>query len=204
MLKINNTSRVPPGGYRYTDPDTGATFGRPTYAQIIGLIHNHRKGNGLPNLNMDQIHHYLCQHAAEGVCNGSPEPPPNTKEQDAVTLSGSDAHRGMKVIYSFWKAGRKTVELEEAEARARTCSKCPMNVEYTGGCEACRNGLAKMVKTITAGKKKTTVEDNLKACAICHCMNAAQVWVPYEHLKHGMTPSMEWPDECWKNPKNNG
>jgi hypothetical protein len=35
---------------------------------------------------------------------------------------------------------------------------------------------------------------------VCKCSNKAQVWVPIEHLKRGVTPEMMplFPPKCWK------
>lgn len=212
MLKINNTSLVPPGGWKYTDPDTGAQFSRTTYMSMVGVIHKHRAGNQLPQLSEARIQQVLCRSAYPGVCSGEDEvveEPEAEKYPVLPTISGDDVVRGTKVIWNLIKAkfkgGDSLVSPEEAERRARICSDCPKNVEHDKeNCKACIARLATLAKKIVSGGI-TTVDENLKTCSVCHCSNKAQVWVPYEHLKKGMTPAMEseWPDVCWKNPQNN-
>lgn len=38
---------TPPGGYRYTQPETGAPFNRMTWQALIAEVAEHRKGEGL-------------------------------------------------------------------------------------------------------------------------------------------------------------
>jgi len=206
MLKINNSSVVPPGGWKYTDPDTGAQFGVPTYGAMAGKVAQHRRGNNLPPLSAADLDHILCLQAADGVCNETGEPVPKAVPVKPVApkLTGTDILNGTKVIFSLKKAGGKLVSPEVAESRARICSRCPQNVDHESGCATCVQQLANIVKKVV-GNGVTTVDHNLKACAVCHCVNKVQVWVPYEHLKKGITPAMNglWPEECWKNPVNN-
>lgn len=200
MLHIHNTSLVPPGGWKYVDPDTGHRIGVPTYPAMLNKVAAHRRGNALQPLAEATIQHILCRQASEGVCGGDAgdEPP------IYANISGADAINGTKVIFSLVKSGGRLVKPEVAEVRAKICSACPQNVDYNSGCSSCATTLAGFILKI-AGKRKTTMDANLKACGVCHCMNKAQVHVPYRHLKKGMTPAMNdlWPKECWKNPKNN-
>lgn len=202
MLNINNTSLVPPGGWKYVDPDTGFRVGVPTYQAMLNKVAVHRRANNLLPLSEASIQDILCQQAHEGVCGG-------TQEKGAALvhaeITGADAINGTKVIFSLVKSGGRLVKQEEAERRAKICSSCPLNVDYKSGCASCATTLAGFVLKITK-KRKTTMDGNLKACGVCHCMNTAQVHVPYKHLKKGITPAMDdlWPEECWKNPKNNG
>lgn len=207
MLKINNSSLVPPGGWRYTDPDTGFQASAPTYSNIHRKVNLHRKGNSLPALSDAEIDHILCLRAHEGVCNDDGKAIPvalPTKGPDTVTLTGTDVLNGTKVIWSLVKSGRRLVKPEIAESRARICSKCPKNVGHEPGCATCVQQLANIVEKVVKGGQ-TSMDAQLKTCGVCHCVNKVQIWVPYKHLAKGITPAMadQWPDECWKNPKNN-
>ena len=206
MLKVHNTSLVPPGGWKYTDPDTGALFGVPTYPAMQNKVAVHRRGNNLKPLSQAEVEHIMCLQASEGVCGGNREDVPVhiPNQPVAAKMSGTDVLNGTKVIFSLKKSGGKLVSPEVAESRARICSKCPQNVPYEGGCATCVQQLSNIVKKVV-GEGKTSMDENLKACGVCKCINKVQVWVPYEHLVKGITRSMDglWPSECWKNPENN-
>lgn len=101
--------------------------------------------------------------------------------------------RWVRAMYEFAAKNKfELVSQEEANRRAETCAKCPMQIS-TSGCWGCK-GIAGLIPAI-AGAKTTPYDNQLKACGICGCYNAVSV-----HLPVGVQQDahLNFPDYCWK------
>lgn len=111
-----------------------------------------------------------------------------------------DLARGMAVLIDVINPfNDPLVDEATANNRARICSSCPANVDIQG-CLSCNN----MAGAITQirGSNRTESDSVLRSCAVCSCLNRAQVWVKAEHLAKGVTSEMMGQFEslpwCWK------
>lgn len=163
------------------------------YDAWYNQIKDHAVDNGYPIPTKEEAEDQLCRRLSGEWCTGGgPNSFVNTR------FSINDFIRGSQVVMSSVLNG-EVVSAATAEERALICSRCPLNVRVPG-CASC----SKMANVALgfAGKGKTKHDHLLQACAICHCSNEAQVWVPAEHLAKGVTTEMmetyrEMPD-CWK------
>jgi hypothetical protein len=106
-----------------------------------------------------------------------------------IRLGLDDILRGTRVLLAFKLAGSPLVPREEAERRAGICSRCYMNQGFSRPCATC-GGLDELVRSLV-GNQRTSQDDKLQACGVCHCMNKAQVWLPLEILAKGVTEEMK-------------
>lgn len=113
------------------------------------------------------------------------------------SLGFSEIVRWVKAMYQFAKTNKfQLVSQDEANKRAETCAKCPLQVSVSG-CWGCK-GIAGLIPHI-AGAKTTPFDMQLKACGICGCYNAVSVHLP---LNVQQDSNLEFPDYCWKKVQN--
>lgn len=133
-----------------------------------------------------QIEHQLCKRLA-----GDTNCVPCSSLRQSIGFQS--IVRWIKAMYAFAKTNKfELVTQEEAERRAETCAKCPMQVS-TSGCWGCQ-GIAGFLPHI-AGARKTSFDMQLKACGVCGCYNAVSVHLPLEIQQDA---HLNFPDYCWK------
>lgn len=196
-MKLASRSKVPPGLFRYKHGISGAEFIRHAWSLMRDDVTAHCEANGYPPVSDDEIEAQMCERLgktiAEQYCEG-----------DGLSVKGVGLHwkeiwEGTKVIGSFILAGRPLVPQEKAEWRASLCATCERNVDYSKPCGGDCPDLRETVNAIVGGGK-TTYDNKLYGCSVCGCSNKAQVWVPIEQLKLGVTPEMlpQFTPQCWK------
>jgi len=196
-MKLASYSKVPPGNFRYKHPISGHEMNRHAWQLLLQDVRAHCAANGYPPVSDEEIELQMCQRFGDKIarqyCTG------DGVSVRGVALGWQEIWNGTKVIASFIIGGRKVVEREEAERRAAICAPCSRNVLYAKPCGGDCPDLAATVSAIVGGEG-TTLDHDLHACSVCACSNKAQVWVPIEHLKRGITPEMleQFPAKCWK------
>jgi len=200
MRRLADKHLVPPGNFRYTDPDTGWTTVAPTYLDWIANAKDHRRANGL------EIAPDFVAKAEDQLCGIIP-PYWCTREAGDISnwidtnFNWDDFKSGMS-IFGHWAAlGMPLVEQQEADRRGAICVSCPANVNVSG-CSACHR-MASLL-TGAVAQKKGTYDDRLKACAICRCSLRALTWFESRMIVDHDGPDKQAlrPDFCWA--KENG
>jgi hypothetical protein len=109
------------------------------------------------------------------------------------TVGFNSIVRWVRAMYDFAVNNKfELVQQEVADARAKTCAACPMQIE-TSGCWGCK-GIAGLLPHI-AGAKTTPYDAQLKACGVCGCFNSVAVHMPVS-AQGG--DNLTFPDWCWK------
>lgn len=196
MIKIINPEKVPPGGgFVYTQPESGQQFKHATVMHLTRMVKAHREANNYP------IGTNFENEVELAICARNPQLCKDFAMQPTVQLGLGDIIRGTRVLAEFKLKGSPLVPAEVAEHRAAICSNCTYNMAYTKSCIACRD--VEELVTSMVGGATTKYDAKLKACNVCHCANAAQVHIPLEILRKGVTPEMDlnWPENCWKKPQ---
>jgi hypothetical protein len=188
-----NKSVVPPGDFVYVEPSSGIRFRTRSWNTMVLEVREHRIANGVllsPGWE-DELESDVCKNYGPETCKFVDSTPDNGPRSIHV----SDVKNFLRVLGSWMTSGTGYVEQEEAERRAEICAACPKN-QTIEGCTACSN----LVGTISAilGSRATKYDVVLKGCAVCSCSNQAQVHIPLDVLKKGVTQNMEFPDHCWK------
>lgn len=196
-MKLRGHSQVPPGQFRYRHPNSGFEMIRHAWDLLRSDVTAHCSANGFPPITDEEIERQMCENMGE-------EPASRYCEGDGLTVKGVGLHwkeiaAGTKALISHVLSGRQTVEQEEAERRAAICVTCERNVEYHRPCGGRCPEVDEVVKAVVGGGT-TSLDDKLKACSVCGCVNRAAVWVEITHLSKGIGPDFveKAPPTCWK------
>jgi len=219
-MRLLNINALPPGGFPYTQPETGMKFtGMVGFQQQVATIVAHRRKNNLARSNPGEVtqdlHDFTCarlgnnpefcsdgtvvvkkknwgQRLAEGARHAA--------EAVKQTISGGE-------ILSDWLgAGMQPVAPELAQVRSDICtgrlngSPCPKN-QISGWritTEAARIIHSHMARKAELGLK-VEGEDALGTCQACGCYLKLKTWVPFEHIyAHTSDDQMQkFPAFCW-------
>lgn len=206
QLVITNTVTVPPGGWRYTQVETGHTLSSISLGGLKEQVEVHRRANGLDLsdgwwelvqaemcVEMDVLDTH-CLPATERL----PEP------DDRVTVR--HVLQFFRVVREWWfKKGRQQVVHEEAEKRAQTClsgapggEPCPYNTTDVKGCWGCE-GVLRWLKDLLTDADKVEGEEGLHTCKVCKCALKLKIHLPREVIEKGTTGDQSFPDYCWMN-----
>jgi hypothetical protein len=194
MLHFKTLNVTPPGGWRFTDPNSGLVSEANIFPDLLQKVHQHRRNNNFLPLTESEIEDIVCRSLtpaaqAEFCTDGAriPDAVPWTKVAEFIKTAAA------------WVAHRDAyVPQEEAERRAAICAGCPYNRGIAGNCAAC-HATVNALRTAVL-KKATRYDDKLKACALCGCDNKLTVHVPLKALEtvsHDFSLAQPW---CWRDP----
>lgn len=190
---------APPDDFRYTFPEDGHRVKSSHYHGWLRLIKKHYQQNEYPlpadwaELAEDQ----LCRLLPPGCCQYSDGSDPEFHMRMRFDIN--DVINGTKVLGGWKLAGMPLVPKEEAEARGAICAACYANVQVPG-CGPCV-GFANLVADVAgAVPLESDLQLEGRSCGYCHCSSRANVWVPLEISRHGVTQDAldAMPQHCWK------
>ena len=185
---------VPPGGWRYTQKETGELISANTHTELISKVRVHRRTNGLtiPADLAKEVEQQICEWAGSSYCANIDLA---VSRERSASLTWGDIVKGTRILASWVMSGTPRVNEAEAERRAEICVACPMNIPAPG-CVACAG--SKLTRGLIGGKTKH--DKKLKNCGICKCVNRAQVWLPLDVLSRSLDSAQyqALPDFCWK------
>lgn len=196
MQRLKGYQETPPDLYRYVDPDTGHMTVSHNVVQWVDDATLHRLANGLP------VPADLQQQMEDQLCGTIPpewclQVDPN-RPFVSTRFGWQDVQDGLNTFLSWISGGTKLVTQEEADRRAKICSACYLNV-HVEGCATCH----KLAAALT-WNRATAYDNNLKACAVCHCLLKAACHFPINDLESGDSEEhqKQYPSFCWR--KRNG
>jgi hypothetical protein len=199
MLRLKSRQATPPGGFQFTDPTTGHTIKTHSWSNFMRLIDEHRDGNGLVPVSIDIAEDQCCQNippsARSEFCEDADR---STREALAVQLTHADIFRGTRTVAAFKLSGQLPVAQAEANRRSEICAGCPFNRPFVKPCGGLCAELIEIVRSFIGGAR-TSHEDRLEACGVCHCALTAKVWLPMEHLRRYESAALtaKYPAHCW-------
>lgn len=191
---LSNLLHVPPGGWKYTQEDSGLELRGGDYYDLRENVRKHRQLNSFtagPDLD-NEIQTQICTKLAPSARAVFCRPCQPLAREHSVDLE--DVRHFLQVAVE-WMKKREFVSQQEADTRAEVCASCPKNIAIEG-CRTCR-GLIKHTLNLV-GHRRTPFDEQLGACEVCGCSNQAQIHLPLEALKKGITKKMKFPDWCWK------
>lgn len=177
LLTVVRDVNSPPGGWKYTVPETGVTITGSHYALLKSRVIQHLNANSLP-VDEDLIEHGACvETKPPGSWCSKREPKPIAGMP--VPLLGA-VEVFLKCI---WAAivGREFVPRAEAERRLGICMKCPLRGASPGGCTGCYT-LLKKANSLLEDKGAFVIaadEDGFvrDTCLACLCVLPLKVWL---------------------------
>lgn len=188
MRRPIDYTQTPPGGWKYTEPQTGVTFVDNHHRAFTERIFKHREANGLYTGGgwIDDLF--------DAVCRQNPSIPQRDEDKPERRMELSDVRRFARTLSNWIGAGAEWVIQDEAERRAAICVTCPNN-KVVNGCWGCKGPLNWIVEMM--GNRTTSQDARLEQCEICFCTLRAKVHIPLDVLLDDQEPIEGLPDHCW-------
>lgn len=177
----------------FVEPASGVRFSTKSWSKLAQAVQEHRLGNGFPLLPgwEEELENEVCKNYGPETCRFVDETAGNAPRSIKI----SDVKNFVRVLGAWMASGGSYVDNSEAERRASICAACPKN-QVIEGCTACANLPGLIASTL--GRRATSRDAVLHGCAVCSCSNKAQVHIPLDILKKGVTDDMAFPSHCWK------
>lgn len=200
MLSLIDPTTVPPGGFRYTQPETKTKLSAPSLPELLVKVRDHRLANNLPiRLEWKQeVEESLCNELPSGFCRHVYSPRDTPLAAADRALSVYEVLAGAKLMGAWLFKGFNKVSQEEADARARICRACHFNQPATG-CTTCASNAMREAVTAALGSSRTADHDSLHTCNVCGCTLQVAVWAPQDLIEKFSTKNTQAPEWCWKN-----
>ena len=180
MKELKQKNKTPPGGWRYTDPDTGFNFRKyRTIEELVDRVTTYRLHNNLPpipSLRLIIEHWLCCQPNMEQHC----------KPTTVVSRSLRQYLQGAKAAVKIAASGDSAYTTQqEAEARAVICVDCFQNVENKKHSRLGRY-TDKYLRSMV-GSRRTSLDEQLFSCNLCTCPLRPKVHVTQSIIEEALT-----------------
>lgn len=190
MKLIGDTT--PPGGWKYTQAESGYQMVSMTVPGLRKLIEEHRKSNGydLSPGWWEVVQVELCLDPSTGYSCLESEPEPERRMEiiDLLRFFRTMREWGLK-------RGFGRVAPEIAQERARVCKTCPMNTTVKG-CTGC-HGVVRWVGEYLTTEEAAIGDGKLHNCGVCKCVLSLKVHLPADVIKDSEKSDLVYPSHCW-------
>jgi hypothetical protein len=191
MITILDKTTTPPGGWHYTEPDTGVKFSGLSYVALVAEIRRHRIAMSLP-VGSEWLP--VFEHTLALQNPGAKQQEEGAKQRQ---LSADDIVKFVTVVKELL-SGEELVSVEEQTRRANICASCPKK-----GVVACKycGWLTRELTHMLGGRRVPRATEIFKhSCMACGCDLTAKTACPLPVLKRvdekiGSTP--EYAPGCW-------
>ncbi len=205
MNTVHRDIEKPPGGWKYTVPETGVTVKADFFSMLYKRVVAHREANRLPV--PDDYYEFLedaaCAETNPGAgwCGQRKAKPSHKKPIQHMRLT-----RVESFLKTVWQAiiDRKFVEKDEAQRRVDICLKCPLRTTMPGGCTGCYSLVHKGQKLLqkNGAIEIEAYEDGFvrDVCGACGCIIPLKAALPNSTLNkaEGNKRPAYW-EGCWRN-----
>jgi hypothetical protein len=200
VRRLPNKTETPPGGWRYTVPETSKTVG--PYSGITQLLENlkghyHAAAYEQPGNLPELIEKQICDENPE-YCGEEGVPSMTQRFLKETKHTFHAALRCLATLVSHRAGSGERPQLADQERRALTCVACPKN-QPIQQCSTCNNkSLNNLIEKI-AGAKKTSVDAQLQYCEVCHCGLRAKIATMHSAIWTHMPENQkkQLPESCW-------
>lgn len=201
MPHLPNLTNTPPGGWRYTVPETGIVRGPFSgWHQLYDDLKSHYQATGykIPENIFDLVEQSICKDFPEycGAPTSFIQRVGNALKSMGHTFNA--AHRCLITLVSHRAGSGERPSQQQINARAEVCASCPMNqdLEFCSTCNIAT--LNRLVQKI-AGSMTTPFDAQLKSCAVCHCNLKAKIATKHEAIWNFMPEDQKklLPETCW-------
>lgn len=198
VRQLPNRTYAPPGGWRYTVPETGQRFRGVSDYQLKCELEAHYRANQLqiPSDLDARIEQFVCEQEPDYCTDAHGQPVRDGRRSFVHEIT--TVLQGTRTLFAWMAGGRQLVDASLSERRASVCVACPMNQEPEG-CTSCNAKTTREVVTQIVGTRQTSLHNQLKACKVCSCWLAAKVQLPHAVLWNHMPPALkeQLPASCW-------
>lgn len=193
MAKIRDFMTVPPGGWRYVQPETAAQFAADDFDTLVADVRRHREYKGLPVENVSKdIQDQICLSLGPSHCRPYPGEEYKPIEDMTSRLTIGMVTSISKALALHVINGCEFVPKEEADRRAKICAGCPFNKPAT--LCSCSKAYSVIEALIPSDRKNSSVS----VCMVCGCSLQAKINLPMEIIQKVLPPGIVLPDWCWQ------
>lgn len=192
-MKISHNAPLPPGGaWSWISPVTGRKLvSRGAARKLVNSVIAYQRENGHEVQTPEQVEHDICMQSGllKPYCRGSGSVPSGrTTLQTLVNAS--------KAFVAWVNSGMELAPMEEVEARAAICARCPRN-QPLGGCSSCLPELAAEVAqdALVSKARRSKHHDKLHNCQQCGCRLALKTQLP--DAATTVEEGQQFPEWCW-------
>ena len=197
LLTVLRDVNSPPGGWKYTVPQTGVTITAQFWNGLLPQILSHLRANGV------EITDELLLEIEDGACRET-NPPGWCRKRQPKLVEGVLPHLTLghldRFLKSIWHTlvSRDFVPREEAERRAEICRNCPLISGGLGGCSGCYTLLRASEKLVQ--KNPILMDADKDVCGACGCHVPLLVWCKNSTLDKAVGEKMPRYKEgvCWR------
>ena len=191
---LQRKHEVPPGGWSYTQFETGARLSAGSWIDLVAAVKKHRLANNLP-VGTDfegEIEDQICQRMPAGICDRAGQPGRSGSLNFDAVISGT------KTLATWLAGGRKRVDADELKRRVSICSSCYLN-QPIDGCTSCSQRLLDETVKFVVGQTEFEGSGFLNSCVACSCLLKAKVQLPLDLLQRNTSNEVNerLPDHCW-------
>lgn len=202
LLSVQRDIEAPPGGWRYTVPETGVTVTGQFFRILRDRTIAHLKANGVA------VTEERLLEIEDGACRETKPPGSWCAKRPPKPVAGLPLPLLTTVetfLKCIWTAlvSRQFVKREEAERRLAICKQCPLRSEAPGGCEGCYTLLRK-ARTLMGKNDALKIEPDedgklRDTCAACLCLIPLKGWMGNAALDRceGEKKPAYW-EKCWR------
>jgi hypothetical protein len=193
MATLKGFRDIPPGGWRYVQPETAVWFRADTFDELRERVKVHReyKGISIETLDLD-IQRQLCLRLGPEFCTPEPGEDYRPVKDLSASLTTSMAVSFGKFLMAHIAAGGEMVSKEEAERRAAICRGCPFNTP------AALCSCSAAYKAIELAVPKDRKVEGVSVCSACGCSLQLKVNVPIDVIAKSLPPDTVLPPWCWQ------
>lgn len=198
LLTVLRDVNSPPGGWRYTVPETGITIKAQFFNGLKQRVIKHLQANGV-TISDERLLVF-----EDGACRETQPPGSWCAKRAPKPVEGKLPHLTLahldRFLKSIWYAitQRDFVGREEAERRAEICRTCPLITGGLGGCSGCYTLLKKAQSLVE--KNPITMDAGAEVCGACGCYVPILVHLKNSTLDKAVGEKMPKYAEghCWR------
>ena len=216
-LRLKNHNTGITGGFRFIHPETLVTIGPTTsFGDLTIAVREYVKHRGLAPVSELDMERQICARMPEACRRATQREIEQSVPVEETVVKGvfppivirpiqpGTARKKLKftdVVNATLKLagwvvkGRRKVNAQVAESRARVCLGCENHAEVLkdGSPGCCSDPLLRAVDNVV-GQGGFPSYNSLGACAACGCSLRAKVQLPLEYVRD---LKEELPDHCW-------
>lgn len=203
LLAVMRDIESPPGGWKYTVPQTGVTIRDGWFRGLWKKTRDHLIANGIEvgeDYKAIVEHGACCETKPPGSWCSKPKPKPVADGLPVPLLMYVE-----RFLRSIWGAlkNREFVPREEAERRLAVCLQCPLRSTLPGGCQSCFTVLKSAMKLMDKNPLKIEPDEDgtvRDACSACWCLIPAKVLIGNKVLDRAEGEKRpNYAPGCWRN-----
>lgn len=204
-MNFPNYVNTPPGGWRYTVPETTKTIGPfSNWEQLESNLKKHYQASGydVPAKLFELVEAQICS-AEPSYCGDYSIMGKLASFLRSTTHTFHAAFECLSTLLAHKGSATEKPTQDLANARAAVCAACPENKDVTG-CSGCNSRKLTSLVEKFVGASVTPSDNQLRFCAVCHCNLRAKVWTKHDAIWKVMSDEMKakLPESCWVKTEN--